>query len=114
MKEFDVVILPKAEEDIERNARWWAENRDVDQAVKWFFTVRDQISSLKHQPESHGLSAENSDFPYEIRDRLIGLGSRPSYRAVLTIRDETVFVLAVLRSSQDVLRTGDVDFDIDA
>lgn len=111
MNEFSVVILPKAEEDIERNARWWAENHDVDQAVKWFFAVRDQILSLKQQPESHGLSAENFDFPYDIRDKLIGLGARPSYRAVFTIRDETVYVLAVLRSSQDVLHPDDVDFN---
>lgn len=59
-------------------------------------------------PESHGLSLENDDFSNEIRDRLIGIGSRPSYRAVFTIRDETVSVLAVLRTSQDGIRTTDV------
>jgi len=109
MQRFNVVILPRAEEDIERNATWWAENRDAAQAVEWFFTVRRQILSLETMPEIHGLSAENDDFPYEIRDRLIGLGSRRSYRAVFTIRGDTVYVLAVLRTTQDALRPTDVD-----
>ena len=109
MKKHVVKILPRAEEDIERNARWWAEHHDVNQAVTWFHAVREQILSLDQFPDSNGLSAENDDFPYEIRDKLIGLGSRPSYRAVFTIRDDTVFVLAVLRGAQDYIRPDDVE-----
>jgi plasmid stabilization system protein ParE len=109
MKEFSVTILPRAEADIERNARWWAEHHDADQAVKWFFAVREQVLSLKHMPKSNGLSAENAGFPYEIRDKLIGLGSRRSYRAIFTIRDDEVFVLAMLRSAQDSLSPSDVE-----
>ncbi len=48
---FRVIVLPKARSDIDRNADF---------------------------PESNALSAENNDFPYEIRDKLVGLGSRPS------------------------------------
>jgi len=109
MKEFSVTILPRAEADIERNARWWAEHHDADQAVKWFYAARQQILSLKQMPESNGLSAENAEFPYEIRDKLIGLGSRRSYRAIFTIRDDEVLVLAVLRSAQDSLSPSDVE-----
>lgn len=29
---FRVVILPRAEKDIEANARWWAENHSLEQA----------------------------------------------------------------------------------
>ena len=109
MKKYLVEILPRAEEDIERNAKWWADHHDVDQAVEWFYAVREQILALAQFPESHGLSAENDEFPYEIRDKLIGLGSHPSYRAVFTVRDETVFVLAVLRGAQDSLGPDEVD-----
>lgn len=109
MKEYRVEILPRAEEDLRRNSRWWAENHDAAQAVTWFRAVREQILGLKHFPESHGLSAENEKFPFEIRDRLIGSGSRPSYRAVFTIRDEKVLVLAVLRASEDALSPNDID-----
>ena len=109
MKEHSVIILPRAEEDIERNARWWAQHHDAAQAADWLFTVRRQILALIELPERHGLSAENDDFPYEIREKLIGLGSRRSYRAVFTIRDGTVYVLAVLRAAQDMIHPGDVD-----
>jgi hypothetical protein len=34
-----------------------------------------QLKSLTTFPESHGLSPENDDFPYEIRDKVVGLGS---------------------------------------
>lgn len=109
MSDYVVKIMPRAEQDIERNAQWWANNHDVNQAVKWFYAVRRQILSLADSPTSHGLSAENDDFPYEIRDKLIGLGSRPGFRAVFTVREHTVFVLAVLRGSQRPLRPGDVE-----
>ncbi|GAB4154194.1 MAG: hypothetical protein Tsb009_30760 [Planctomycetaceae bacterium] len=53
---------------------------------------------------------ENGEFPYEIRDKLIGLGSRPGFRAVFTIRDATVYILAVRRASQASLHPTEVDF----
>jgi len=109
MTEFSVTILPRAEADVERNARWWAEHHDADQAATWFNTASEQILSLKLMPVSNELSIENDDFPYEIRDKLIGLGSRRSYRAVFTIRDKEVFVLAVLRTTQDSLTPSEVD-----
>jgi hypothetical protein len=46
----------------------------------------------------------------EIRDKLLGLGSRPSYRAVFTIQDGAVYVLAVRRSTQDTIRPTDIEF----
>ncbi len=106
---YAVKILPRAEADIERNAQWWADHHSVDQAVKWFFAVRSQILSLDEFPESHPLSYENDEFPYEIREKLVGLGTRPSYRAVFTIRDGTVYVVALLAAEQDRLRPDDVE-----
>ncbi len=104
-----VKILPRAKADIERNAQWWMDHHSVDQAVKWFFAVRSQILSLGEFPESHSLSYENDEFPYELREKLVGLGSRRSYRAVFTIRNETVFVIALLSAKQDRLHADDVD-----
>lgn len=110
MNEYRVSILPRAVEDIERNANWWAENHDVAQASHWFEAVKEQILSLNQSPESHGLSSENDDFPYEIRDKLLGVGSHPTHRAVFTIREKTVFVIAVLGSAQRDLSPSDVEF----
>lgn len=106
---FSVAILPQARRDIDRNADWWAEHHSVDQAVRWSDAVYDQIESLADFPESNGLSLENDEFPYEIRDKLVGFGSRPSYRALFTIKNNVVYVLTVRRGDQDVVRPGEVD-----
>lgn len=107
---FRVLILPRAESDIEANARWWAEHHDVAQAIRWLDAIHDQIQSLSECPESHSLSAENGDFADVIRDKLMGLGSRPSYRAVFTIKDQTVYVLTVRRSAQSTFRPEPIEF----
>lgn len=87
---FRVFVLPQARRDIDRNADWWAEHYSVELALKWSNAVYDQLETLANFPESNGLSAENGEFPYEIRDKLVGIGARPSHRAVFTIKDETV------------------------
>lgn len=106
---FRVIILPQAHRDTDRNADWWAENHSVEQALRWSDEVYAQIEALAEFPESNGLSAENDEFPYEIRDKLIGLGSRPSYRAVFTVKGDTVYVLTVRRGAQDVFRPSDIE-----
>jgi plasmid stabilization system protein ParE len=108
---FRVTILPRAKIDIDQNADWWADHRSTDQAVKWSDAIYDQIETLTAFPESNALSAENGRFPYEIRDKLVGLGSRKTYRAVFTIKDDEVFVLTVRAAEEDRLSPDDVDFD---
>jgi len=106
---YRVIVLPQARNDIDRNADWWAEHHSVEQAVQWSDAMYDQIETLADFPESHAFSAQNEAFPYEIRDKLLGLGSRPSYRAVFTIKDDTVYVLTVQRAAQDSLQPDHVD-----
>ncbi len=103
---FRVIILPRAATDIEANARWWAEHHDAEQAARWFEAIYQQIKTLSESPDSHSLSPENGEFPEELRDKRIGLGSRPSYRAIFTIKGDTVYVLAVRRAAQDAFRPG--------
>jgi len=107
---FCVIILPQAEADIERQARWWSDHHSMEQAISWFDLIHEQLGSLSNLPESHSLSQENDDFPYEIRDRLLGAGFRPSYRAVFTVRGERVYVLTVRRGSQGRIHPDDVEW----
>ena len=67
------------------------------------------IYRVSSHPERNSLSAENGEFPFQIRDKLLGLGSRRGYRAVFTIQDDAVYVLTVRRASQDVLQPDQVD-----
>ncbi len=102
-------MLPQAEEDIERNAAWWATHHSVEQAICWLSAVKNQLQSLADSPESYPVSAENGDFKYTIRDKRVGTGNRPRYRAVFTVRSDEVFILAIRAAEQDFLRPSDVD-----
>ena len=106
---YRLTILPQAKEDVRRNAEWWAHHHSSEQAARWLDAIQSQLESIVDFPQSHSLSAENDDFPYEIRDKLLGLGSRPGYRAVFTIKDDTVYVLTVRRAAQGTLRPDQVD-----
>ena len=106
---YRVRILRRARSDIDRNADWWADHYSTEQALMWSDKVYDQIDTLSEFPESHSLSFENEDFPFEIRDMLVGLGSKRRYRAVFTIRENDVFVLTVRAAEEGHLRPTDVD-----
>jgi plasmid stabilization system protein ParE len=106
---FRVIVLPQAHRDINANAEWWAENHSVDQALRWSETVYDQIAKLETFPDRCPLSAENHELSFEIRDKLVGTGPRPSYRAVFTIRADEVYVLTVRRATQDVILRDQLD-----
>ena len=106
---YQVVILPQAAADLERNALWWSEHHSPAQAQRWVDTVYEQIKSLATSPETYALSIESSEFAFDIRDKFVGLGKRPSYRAIFTIQGEQVFVLSIRRASQDVFTPDEVD-----
>lgn len=83
---YRVVIHDMAEEDIRRNARWWAQNHSAVEAEKWFHFAFDSLETLADFPESHPLAPENDKFSFELRELLFGMGSRPGYRAVFGIQ----------------------------
>ena len=98
---YRIEYTDRAEEDIFRNASWWAERHSLDQASEFLDVVRKQISTLADMPGRFGFAYENDKFEIEIRQMTVGLGPRPSYRAIYTIRDSEVVILAVRRGAQD-------------
>ena len=106
-----VEITDCAHEDIGRNALWWAEHHSYEQAVHWKDAIYEQLNELSLTPERHSLAAENADFAFEIREKLVGVGARPSYRAVFTIQHNMVYVLTIQRGSQDTLHPEDIFFE---
>ena len=101
---FMVMITGQAEADIDRNAMWWAEHHSIEQAITWIQALREQIDSRSTMPERYSIAPENHLFNYEIRQCSVGLGSRPSFRAIYTIVDDRVLVLTIRRGAEDTLR----------
>lgn len=97
---YTVVVTPRAEADIYRNAAWWAENHSLHQAIQWQDAIYSQFNALKQLPERCSLAAENDNHPQTLRQLLVGLGNHRSYRAIFTILDSEVHVLTVQRGAQ--------------
>ena len=106
---YGLVLTARARADILRNAEWWAENHSPGQAIAWFDSIYEQLESLRMMPERFSLAPENGSVEVEIREMPLGVGSRPSYRAVFTIKPLEVHVLTVRRASQDEVTTEDIE-----
>ena len=95
-----VVVQPSAEADLRDAAVWWAEHRSLEQAERWYLGFLNALDSLREKPDRCPLARENPKFPYEIRELCYGLGSRPTHRAVFTIRPDAVVVVAIRHAAQ--------------
>lgn len=98
---FEIIIERPAHESIERKAVWWAQHHSTKEALEWQELIYRQISELATMPGRHGLAHENSEFPFELRQKLVGKGKRPTYRVLFTIRESAVHVLEFLAAEQD-------------
>ena len=108
---YRLIVMPRARGDINRNADWWANHYSTEQALKWSGAVYDQLESLCEFPQRHPMSRDNDSFAYELREEFVGLGSRPSYRAIFMIKGDKVFVLTVRAAEQDRAEDG-VEVDV--
>ena len=105
---FELEIAETAHHDITRNAVWWAEHHSYDQAIRWRDAIYQQLESLRDLPERHPFAAENTQFKYDLREKLVGLGNQRGYRALFTIRAKKVYVLAIHRTAQDTIHPDDL------
>jgi plasmid stabilization system protein ParE len=105
---YRVIVTLRAEHNMQDATHWWAAERSGEQAARWLAGLEKRLKSLKRAPARHPLAAENGRFPYELRELHFGLGRRPSHRAVFTIADDLVLVLAVRHMAQDELHPEDL------
>ena len=103
-----VILTARAKDALHDSAQWWAEHRSLEQAVRWYDGFLDALDSLREQPNRCPLAREHRRFPYEIRELHYGLGSRPTHRAIFTIRPDAVLVLTVRHAAQGDIEPGDL------
>lgn len=103
-----VVTTERAAQEIENAAAWWARERSIEQADRWYQGIRLAIASLADSPERWALADENGSFRYELRELHYGLGSHPTHRVLFTILKETVVVLTVRHAAQRPIDPSDL------
>ena len=101
-----VVLSFKAEQQLEAMTRWWAENRSLEQAERWYNGMIDTLFGLEDSAERCPSAPENGEFPFHVREVYFGLGRQPTHRALFTIRPDMVYVLLIRHLAQR-----DVDLD---
>ncbi len=104
-----VQISTRATLDIQRNAEWWSSYHSRSQAEEWFYCVYDQIEAIANSPLSYGLSAENEIFPFELRDALVGLGKRKSFRAIFRVQENYITVYRVVRAAEGTMDAANLE-----
>jgi len=92
-----VTITSKARKDLNEIAAWWAENRDPEQASRWLQGFQESLLSLAMNPERHAAAAEDSEFPFTLRQLLYGLKNRPTHRAIFSIQDNNEVMVYTIR-----------------
>lgn len=103
-----VVLHDRARRFLRDAYRWWAENRSAEQAERWNDGFLSALDSLGDNPERWPVARENTCFPFEVREFYYGLGSRPTHRALFTIRPEMIFVLVIRHMSQKPVTPDDL------
>ncbi len=98
---FEIFVMPRAEADLRKSTRWWAENRSLEQATRWWDGIFAAIQTLRTESGRCPLARENRKHPYEIRELHFGLAARPTHRVLFTLRDNTVVILTVRHVAQD-------------
>jgi plasmid stabilization system protein ParE len=105
---YQVVLTDRAHQDLLRARQWWAENRSLEQAQRWYDGFAEAIHSLAEAPTRYMLAPENNDLAYDVRQLNYGLGRRPTHRALFTVRPQEVVILRVRHLAQQQLAPQDV------
>ncbi len=109
-------ITRQAISDIDANKSWWERHRSVGQADEWEDAVLEQIGTLTMHAFTCPPSREDgrTGIAYPLKDKRLGLKNAYTHRAVFTIKDETVYVLAVRSCRQRDLQAADLPSNVDS
>lgn len=90
-----VVFDPHALQQIDEAAEWWAENRSLEQALRWTAEIYDAIARLQDRALLNPFAPETRTIGREVRQLLFGLGGKPTHRVLYFVEGSTVVVAAV-------------------
>ena len=88
-------------------AKWWAENGDADQALRWHEGILSAIETLADNPDRCVLARENHKSDLELRELHYGVSSPPTHRVIFVIDPDAARVLAIRHVAQRDWDSGD-------
>jgi plasmid stabilization system protein ParE len=103
-----LVILPRAERDVQRIFEWISD-RSPEGAVRWWNTFEEAASRSVDNPERYGLAPENGLISYELRQFLFKTPHGRTYRGVFTLAGNEVRILRVRGPGQPPLDPDELD-----
>lgn len=105
-----VIVLPRAESQLLEAATWWSENRSPEQALRWLDRFEAAITSLETDIRPLTIAPEDSvgDFSFTVRQLAYGLGSRPTHRAIIELRESVIYIHAIRHLAQDEISPDDI------
>ncbi len=106
MKQYRVVISPKAAADIIAAYDWLYSENPV-YATKWRDCMQDAVMGLQTLPFAHAIAPESATFDIEIRQLLYGPGT--PWRVFYCIKGDQVSILHVRHGRQDYWQAETID-----
>ncbi len=100
---FEVILTKLAMDELERSHAWWAANRSVEQANRWYDGFIKALLTLEENPERFSLAPEHNKFRMPVRQFNYGLGNKTTHRALYLVRADKVIVLRIRHLSQQNL-----------
>lgn len=105
---YEVFVTRKAEDQLNDAAKWWAENRSVQQAEKWHGGLIHAIESLSENPDRFPLAREDKSFSIPIREMLYGVARKKTHRVLFTVRPDRVVIYGIRHVAQRDLTADDI------
>ena len=103
---FEVSVSDRADADIQAAFDWRKENRDVDQAKRWYVDILTAIASLSKMPRRCVVVRGTERFGRDVHQLLFGVSSKPTHRILFGIDGNQVIVFRVRGMHQRDLKTG--------
>jgi plasmid stabilization system protein ParE len=100
---FRVLITGPAKHDIEVAYEWWAKHRSPREAARWYLGIHNAIHSLSEMPQRCSLAPETDLLSQGVRQLFFGIGPRQTHRIVFSLDGNSVIVLRVRHTSQNLL-----------
>lgn len=107
MTAYRLHVSQRAEHDADTIYAWLAK-RSVQGAVSWVAILRETLQSIVEDPQRHPHAPEASSVGADVRHAMFKTRRGHRYRVLYVIRGETVHIVAIRGSGQDLAKADDL------